>query len=209
MYIIVFYSIWTLWEFFGKQMVDSCIPNEILSQLIKSSLIKNLVWTLPALLLIKHSGAELHIGLREMFASGVNWLKFLPLFALFAVYISAGAFLGTGRLALSADFGMDDIIIVLFAGITEELVFRGWLLNAMYSEDRKWLCIAANAFMFLLIHFPVWIVQGSFFTAFTDLGFLCVLVLSVIFSLSFIRSRSILVPIALHMFWDLLMFMLY
>lgn len=206
-YIIVFYFVWTVFEFFIKDAIDSLIPNNVLSQIVKSGIIKNLVWTVPAFILI--SKFYVSITLKEMFTTKVNALKYLPLFILFTVYLLVGAIWEKGELVLAKDFGTDEIIIVLFVGLTEEMVFRGWLLNATITEENKWKCIIVNAVMFLVIHFPSWIHKGIFISSFTGFGFVSVVVLSVIFSMTFMKSRNILIPITLHMYWDLLMFMFY
>lgn len=206
-YVIAFYGIWTAWEFWTKPFINNSIDNEFISQLIKSGLIKNMVWTFPAILLIRHFKSDVYITLKEMFSAKVNWLKYLPIFIVFTLCILAGSVVRNGGLQISGDFGADKIIIVLFVGLTEETVFRGWLLNAVIREDKKLLCIIINAVMFLAIHFPTWLCNGVFISNFASLGFLEILVLSVIFGCTFIKSRSILVPIALHMYWDLLIFM--
>lgn len=206
-YIIVFYFVWTVFEFFIKDAIDSLIPNNVLSQIVKSGIIKNLVWTVPAFILI--SKFCVCITLKEMFTTRVNALKYLPLFILFTVYLLVGAILEKRGLALAKDFGADEIIIVLFVGLTEEMVFRGWLLNATITEENKWKCIIVNAVMFLVIHFPSWIYNGVFIRNFEEFGFVSVVVLSAIFSLTFMKSRNILIPITLHMYWDMLMFMFY
>lgn len=207
-YVVVFYGLWTLWEFWGKGVVDSTIPDQLISQLVKSGAVKNLVWTLPAVLLIRRFGPGLHITLKEMFTTKVNWVKLLPVFAAFTVYICGGSILRHGRIAVSDGFEPEQLIIVLFVGLTEELVFRGWLLNATVRTDKKWTAILWNAVMFLVIHFPVWIHSGSFVSNFASLAFLELMALSMIFSWSFLESRSILAPITLHMYWDLLVFLL-
>ena len=163
-YVIVFYSVWTVWEFWIRTFISNSFGNECISQLIKSGIIKNLVWTFPAIL--QNGGVE-----------------------------------------IVRDFGIDKIVIVLFVGLTEEMVFRGWLLNATIHENRKWFYIIINAAMFLVIHFPIWIYSGNFISYFTSLQFIEVMALSVIFSITFIKSRSILVPVTLHMYFDLLVFM--
>ncbi len=208
-YAIVFYGIWTAWEFWAKGLITASVPNVYLSQLIKSGVIKNLVWTLPAVLLVNLFKSGVYVGTREMFTTKVNPLKYLPIFLAFTVYLLVGAFLQKGKIAVSEAFGLDKLIVVLFVGITEETVFRGWLLNATLGEKKKWLPVAANALMFLLIHFPIWINEGQFVENFRNLGFLSVLILSVIFSGTFIKSKSIWIPAALHMYWDLLMFLFY
>lgn len=206
-YTIIFYAIWATFELVVKDILNNSIKNEVLCQLLKSGIIKNLVWTFPAILLIQNFKSDVYITLREMFSTKVNWLKYLPIFAVFTVYVLAGSILNNGTMKIVSDFGIDEIIIVLFVGLTEEMVYRGWLLNATIREEKKWLYIIINAIMFLAIHFPVWIHTGVFFSAFTSLQFLEVIALSVIFSYTFIKSRNILVPITLHMYYDLLVFM--
>lgn len=208
-YIIFFYALWTVFEFFAKDFLDGAIENVTLCQFVQSGIIKNLVWTLPAIILVSYFKKDVYISLKEMFSIRVNWLQYLPIFIFFTVYLLVGSLLQNGRIAIADDFGIDTMIIVLFVGLTEEMVFRGWLLNATIREGEKWKYIIINAIMFLAIHFPRWIYEGIFISSFTELGFVCILVLSAIFSWTFIKSRNILIPIALHMYWDLLMFLFY
>lgn len=208
-YVLAFYCVWTAWEIWVKDFINAAVPNEYFSQLIKSGVIKSIVWVLPAVLLGMRFESEMFVGVKEMFTKRVNVLKYLPIFMIFTVYLLVGALLQKGRLAISERFGLDKLIIVLFVGITEETVFRGWFLNATLGERKKTLSVAANAVMFLLIHFPVWIHDGVFFENFRNFGFLSVLILSVIFGVTFIKSKSMWVPVTLHMYWDLLMFLFY
>lgn len=208
-YVIAFYALWTAWELWAKGLITAAVPNDYLSQLVKSGVVKILVWTLPALLLVKRFEGNVYVGAKEMFTTKVNFLKYLPIFAAFTVYLLVGAFLLKGKIAVSETFGLEKLIVVLFVGITEETVFRGWLLNATLGEKKRWLPVAANAVMFLLIHFPIWIHDGVFVENFRNLGFLSILILSVIFSVTFIKSKSIWISVALHMYWDLLMFLFY
>lgn len=199
-YCALFFALWAWVELFLFPKIDTAIAN---------AAIKTLVWAVPAAILIYRFREGVFIPLTEMFTAKVNWLKYLPIFLFFTVYILAGAFLQKGNLTISAEFGLDDVITVLFVGITEELVFRGWLLNMTIRENKNWLPIGVNALLFLAVHFPVWIRNGVLISSFTDLSFLCVLLLSVVFSCTFIKSKNILVPIVLHMYWDLLMFLLF
>jgi len=206
-YIIIFYSIWTIFELYGKTYIDNVIEIKYISQLIKSGIIKNLVWTLPAILLIYHFKSDVYITLKEMISSKVNWLKYLPIFMIFTAWILGGSILQNGKLEITSNFGINEVIIVIFVGITEEIVFRGWLLNATIREDKKWIFILVNAMMFLIIHFPKYIYTGSFTSIFTSFDFLCIIALSIIFSQTFLKSKNILIPIFLHTYWDLLAFM--
>ncbi len=203
-YLIAFFSLWALAELVIFERINIFVENEILSCFIEDAIIKMLVWTLPAAIMIHYFKDAVYITLKEMFLSKVNWFKYLPVFIFFTLYILSGAILQNGNLVVSSEFGFDNVVGLLFVGITEELVFRGWLLNLTVNEGKKWLPISINAIMFLAIHFPIWIRQGVFISSFTSLGFLCVLILSIIFSCTFIKSRNILVPVVLHMYWDLL-----
>lgn len=207
-YIVAFYTIWAVYEFFGKPVVNSVFENEAIAMLIKSGVIKNLAWTLPAALLVHHFRSDVYVSLIEMFTTKVQWLKFLPVFLVFTAYNLLTALVWNGRITITQGFGMDDIILLLFVGLTEEMAFRGWLLNATFREDKKWLCIGINALMFLAIHFPRWICDGIFVYYFAGFGFLGIIGLGIIFGWSFVKSRNILVPIVLHMYWDVLQFLL-
>ena len=44
-YTVIFYGIWTVFELYIKPWLDAIIENEYAAQLIKSGVIKNLVWT--------------------------------------------------------------------------------------------------------------------------------------------------------------------
>lgn len=209
LYVFGFYGLWSLCEICIFRSPNILPKNEILSQFLKSAVIKNLIWILPAALLIHRFREEVYVSLKEMFSSKVRWLRYLPLFALFTVYILVGAVLQKGGLKIAPEFGFEEVLAVLFVGITEEMVFRGWLLNLTYREEKKVLCILGNALMFLAIHFPIWLREGVFIENFTGLGFLCIIGLSVIFSHAFLKSKNILVPIALHMYWDLIMFLFF
>jgi hypothetical protein len=203
-YYILFYLAWGLSEYVIG------ISNPVLYSIVREGIVKNLVWTLPAYLLIKQHHDSVEIPLKEMFTNKVKWVNYLPIFVLFGAYILMVSFRANGGIVISSSFGVSSIITVLFVGITEELVFRGWLLNATIKgkqDDDTYLPMFINSLLFLSIHFPKWLHQGTFVSSFTSLGFVQIIVLSCLFSYVFIKSRNVLVPIALHMFWDLLVFM--
>lgn len=201
---MIFYLAWGVTEFVLS------IENPILYAFIREGILKILIWTLPAILLIKKYRNNVEISLKDMFTNKVNWLKYIPIFVVFTLYILIASYRTNGNLQISSDFGLDEIIVVIFVGITEEVVFRGWLLNATIKdkkEDNIYLPMLINAILFLTIHFPIWINTGVFITNFASFGFIQIILLSCVFSYIFIKSKNILIPIALHMYWDLLVFM--
>lgn len=191
------------------KFIDDSAPNEIISQIIKTGIIKNLIWTIPAIILINKYDGILSVKFRNLFNTKINWLSFLLMLIVFSVYLLTGSILKNNGLAISSSFGLPNIIIVIFVGLTEELVFRGLLFNAFYNEKNKIKSYIINALLFLLIHFPKWLATGVFIASFTNLSFIAIIVLSIIFSYSFIKNKSIVPPIMLHMYWDLLMFIFY
>ncbi|MBR3537110.1 MAG: CPBP family intramembrane metalloprotease, partial [Oscillospiraceae bacterium] len=135
-----------------------------------------------------------------------KWLRYLPVFLLFVLYPLVTAYLHKGSLTLNSDFGAKEIIMYSFVGITEEMVFRGWLLNAMAGKERQnqWKAILLSSLMFVAIHIPTWTIHGELAGVFLHFGFVQVIILSIIFSVTFLKSRNILVPVALHMIYDFL-----
>lgn len=163
------------------------------------------------MLLVHYFHDDVYVGLKEMFTTKVNWLKYLPVFALFTAFILINEYVTTGTLKVNDGFLTKQLVSLLFVGLTEEMVFRGWMLNATFKDDRRSqiTAIAVNSVMFTMIHFPTWITHGEFVGNITHLRFMTIIILSVIFSVSFIKSRNILVPILLHMCWDLWGFMFF
>lgn len=211
-YCILFYGFWTVFELLIKnQLLALTGNNGVLTQFIRSGIIKNLVWTVPAMILVKKFEGDMYISLKEMFTTKIKFLNILPIFLICIVYVLIVA-LKNGGLAIVDSFGWSHIIIVLFVGITEEMVFRGWLLNGtLKNADTKlkqWVAIGINAVMFLYIHFPIWIYDGVFFANCRSFAFMGIVILSCIFSWLFVKTKNILVPVALHMLYDLLIFML-
>lgn len=204
-YSICLYGVWTVYHFFILPHIIR-IPNELSSALTNDAVCKNLIWTLPAFLLIRKYSDVLAVKKDEFFTWKKEYAKYLLIFPAFAAYILAGIYLHGGSPAFSIT--ISEIVTVIFVGLTEELVFRGWLLNATADRNEN-AAIAVNAVMFLMIHFPRWIKECVFVTNMTQLGFISIIVLSVLFSVLFLRTKNILLPISLHMFWDFLIFYLY
>ena len=204
-YIIVFYAVWAVRTILFSDLFSELNP--ITARIFKE-VIKTLIWFVPAWILIGKYNDSMFVKRENIFSLKIPWLKMLPVIAAFSVFILVNSYRTNGKLAINESFGIPSIIIVLFVGITEEIVFRGWLLNSTYTEKNQYLAIGINALLFLVIHFPIWTVDGVFLTNILSGGFMQIIILSVIFSYSFINTKNLLVPIILHMYWDLLAFML-
>lgn len=208
LYYVVFWAIWALIELVCNPFFENVY--NAWQAAILASVVKLLIWTFPCILLIKRFKDDMFVSLKGMFFNRVNWLKYIPLFLIFGIYILCGGLIKYGKIAINANFS--PILLIgcfLFVGITEELVFRGWILNASLKIMKTSYAVLLNSILFLCIHIPIWFHSGTFISSFTSGGFVSILALGIIFSMTFIKSKSILVPIALHMFWDLTMVLIF
>ena len=203
-YLVVFFTIWSLRELYLRPVFLDPL-NPIASELIGEA-IKLLVWTLPAILLIRHFHDDMWIGLKEMFTSKIQWSRDYYIL-LVIILIPIAQFIRAW--VISGELGLNPYIVpirlvgaVLFVGVTEEIVFRGFLLNTFLKKMKMEHAIALDAVLFTLIHYPIWIYRG--FEVFDiATASIQIAIISVGFAYSFIKTRNILVPIALHMVWNL------
>ena len=205
-YLVIFFAVWSVRELVIQPAFLSPLDN-IFSEVI-GEFIKLLVWTLPAILLIRYFHDDMWIGLKEMFITKPKWFKDAPVLLLVFVPILQ-AILQNQTIAIDPNFNSSRLIGgVLFVGITEEIVFRGFLLNAFLKKLEMKRAIALNEVFFVLIHYPIWIYRGLDFAAILSSS-IAVFLIGVLFSYSFVKTRNIFVPIALHMIWNLLVIVLY
>ena len=109
---------------------------------------------------------------------------------------------------IDSGFSILDVLIAVSVGICEEMVFRGLFLNVTLREGKNNIAaVAVNSLLFLIIHFPVWYRTGTLAVNLQSGAFLALLLLSVIFSYVFVKTKSLVIPAALHTCWDLLCFM--
>lgn len=195
--------IWSVRELIVRPIFD--IDLGIWQDAAVSTVVKVLVWTVPALLLIKHYEEYLYVPLKKMLSIRIKWAPYIATIAGLFLYHVIGAYITFGRIGIHEDFHLSSLPgVVLFVGITEEAVFRAWLLNATYKKERAWQAILLNSLLFVGIHFPIWIHRGIFSNPnvlWQNVS--AVLILSIIFGWSFVKSKSIHVPIIIHMCWNL------
>lgn len=212
LYFVLFYAVWAAAELVLVPHLEGLSP--VAFALVRDVGLKCLVWLLPALLLLRRYERCLALPRRDLFRAPGSWRLCLEILALFALCLAVSNVARNRGLALAPGFGWGDVLMVLFVGLTEEGVFRGWLLNALWTPadlegpDFPWKPVAVTSVLFLLIHFPIWLRTGAFVPNFTGGAFLSILVLSGVFSWSFWKSKTLVVPILLHSAWDLLVTLL-
>ena len=203
---VIFYAVWACWSLFLVPALEGAMGKTVLTETVKGC-VKLLFWTLPALLFVRKFEPELFVGVRWMFTEKVP-LKWWLLWSLLFTVMAGGTVLRGiwhGTLHINPDFSADTHLWLLFVGITEEGLFRGWLLNATAKKWDDWGMIALNAVMFLSIHFPGWYRKGTLLSAFTSGGFLTVILFSVCVSVCFLRHKNLLLPVFVHMLYDFIL----
>lgn len=199
------FAVWVACTFFLFPAADSLAGNKWIFALIHGA-VKTAVWALPFVLLIKKYERDMLFTLKGMFVKWERRLLFLPVFLVIIAYYLIGAYISFGEISVHADFDPANIIgTVLVAGIVEELVFRGFFLNALMKMMSREKAAVVTALMFLAIHFPLWIMQGVFLNPLSALQACAgIALLSLLFSLMFVYSKNIVVPALAHMLWNFL-----
>ena len=206
-YIIIFFAVWSIRELVVQPVFLD--PIDIVAAEIIGAIIKLLIWTLPAILLIGYFENDMWISLKEMFTNKPKWFKWAPILPLILLVPILQALVFSGGISIRPDFVPIRLIgVVVFVGVTEEIVFRGFLLNTFLKRMKMWKAVALDAVLFYLIHLPIWIYQARDITFYLS-AIVSVTALSLFFAFSFIKTKSIIVPIILHTVWNLLVFSLY
>ena len=212
LYLVYLFAAWWASELLVVPRLAGLSP--LAFALVRDVGLKVLLWLLPALFLMKQYEDRLALSRRDLFRAPDSWTLCLEVLALFAVCLLAGNLVRNHGLAIAPGFGLDDVLWLVFVGLCEETVFRGWLLNALWTRadlegpSLPWKPVAVTSVLFLLIHFPIWQRTGALLTNLTGGAFLSILVLSVVFSWTLWKTRTLTVPILLHTAWDLLVTLL-
>ncbi len=198
------FVVWTIMEIIIMLYIEYYKYAEI----IKEVFIKIFVWFIPAIVLQRYFSKIMFVKKDSIFSFKLKWTECIIILFLFTVFHVISAFIQNGRISVNDSFRMSDIIIACSVGISEEMVFRGWLLNSVLNDKNRYTAVIINSLLFLAIHFPVWIREGLFFTYITSGAFFQIILLSIIFSLTFIRNKNIIIPAIFHAYWDFLCFLI-
>lgn len=160
-YLVLFYLAWTFKELWLIEYIYSF--GEIISPLLEA-LIKSLVWIVPVWIYIKfylHSSPisylKMDINVKRGFLWGVVLSLLLGLCLILEAYIFNGVLF---HFSLSFD---DYLNTFLMAGLAEEIVFRGLVLQELNKRLAFWKANVITALFFLVIHYPIWIYNDIIF----------------------------------------------
>jgi len=206
--IILFFSlllvIWGLYAFLYHSVIKSSLGDWGIE--IVGASIKLLLWSVPAVVLARNYRGDLLLTLREMFTTKVKPIPYVLVFLGFLAINLVSSIVLHGKITIIRPDPIASLLgDVLFVGVTEELLFRGFFLNALLRKTKTVYAHLISSAMFLAIHFPGWIFGGTFTDLLSALaGCASIFAVSIVFGWTFMKSRNIIIPIILHMSWNLM-----
>ena len=175
---------------------------------------KPLVFVLPVFYYIKKIDKQnilssLYLSLKPkkllqdfLYAVGVGVIFFIT--ASLAYFVKSGKFISFNLNISSANIFLI-IITALATGITEEILSRGFVLKKLYEESKNpFSSTFFSSILFFFLHVPILFsntrIGGNLLLVFlaTDL------LLSMINGLIFIERKSLIIPIFLHAFYNII-----
>lgn len=156
LYTFLFFTIWALFELTLKEKIGLINPYLKL-------LIKFLIWTLPVCLIIKYRDRTNflnYLKLKENFVQGLVWGLGLGVVMSGYVLLSQMIFLKKTFYPMLDWYTLLSAVVLI--GFTEEVVFRGFLLQKLNESMGFWTANLLSSGLFLLIHFPKWYHEGLF-----------------------------------------------
>lgn len=167
--------------------------------------VKAAVWLGFGLISLRRYAGALPVKAKEMFTAKPDVPLLLKMGGIMLVGQLAGMFFRHRGFYVSPEFHPSDLITMFFVvGICEELVFRGFFMNALSAHMSEESANMVSALFFMAVHFPKYIYDGTFFSL--QIFFACAFLFSigVIFGYAFRKTHCIWVPAILHSVWDLL-----
>lgn len=197
-YLIVFYFFWSVYTIFLEPFIEK---GPYLLNLLLVNFVKLCFWTVPALVVLKYVFREKPLSYIKLSKDKLRGFAYGSLYGVvIVIYISVTRFLFSGEFNFNPFFGLESWIGgVLLIGFTEEIVFRGFLLQKFEEiMDSKYANLL-TAVLFLLIHFPKWYMQGNLFVAeFMVNSVLFMLLFSVLMVVLLKKTNSLWTCILIH-----------
>jgi membrane protease YdiL (CAAX protease family) len=159
LYILTFFLFWSVYAIFFSTLIGE--NSQVWTAIIRHS-IKILIWTIPVLLLLKYyykTDPVAYLKLKTNTKDGLVWGITVGVF--FIIY----NVLRNHLLGIKFDFEIDTfswIHRIILIGLTEEVVFRGFILQKLQETQKFWSANTISSILFVLIHFPKWFEEGMF-----------------------------------------------
>src|SRR5699024_11055130 len=159
LYFIVFYALWSIKELWLIQYLN--LMNPIFAAMV-TAILKITIWIIPVFLLIvtlERKDPISYLGLKSNLKKGLKWTKWITFTIALYFTISGISMYLKFSLYLGWDFWLYSFI---FVGLTEEIVFRWYILRTLMVGLKFWQANTIAFLLFISIHFPIWIYNGLF-----------------------------------------------
>ena len=168
--------------------------------------LSRLVWAVPFIIFIFRYSAQISVNSRELFLHKIHWKSFLGFFFGITAYAIAGMILNHGGFWLNPDLNiLQELPKFLIVGFVEEIVYRGWGMNAFAACMKEKKANIWASLYFVLLHFPSyfihWYLDGTLALSAMLTQAVYVFVLGLVFGYLFRKSKSILPAAVIH-FWS-------
>lgn len=192
-FLLLFYLIWAIKELW---LIDYIyLFGEIISPLLEA-LVKGIVWIVPTWLYIKyylHTKSFDYLRMNVNVKKGLFWGVVLSL--LVGLYFAFETY-SINQQSFQFSLSFDDYLNgILMAGLAEEIVFRGLILQEINKKMAFWKANIVTALLFLVIHYPIWIQNEIIFHFGTHIY---VFVLGLLFGFVYKKTGSLWTVIILH-----------
>ncbi|MBU9745063.1 CPBP family intramembrane metalloprotease [Lachnospiraceae bacterium ASD3451] len=168
--------------------------------------LSRLVWAVPFIIFIFRYSAQISVNSRELFLHKIHWKSFLGFLFGITAYAIAGMILNHGGFWLNPDLNiLQELPKFLIVGFVEEIVYRGWGMNAFAACMKEKKANIWASLYFVLLHFPSyfihWYLDGTLAVSAMLTQAVYVFVLGLVFGYLFRKSKSILPAAVIH-FWS-------
>lgn len=192
-FLLLFYLVWAIKELW---LIDYIyLFGEIISPLLEA-LVKGIVWIVPTWLYIKyylHTNSFDYLRMNVNVKKGLFWGVVLSL--LVGLYFAFETY-SINQQSFQFSLSFDDYLNgILMAGLAEEIVFRGLILQEINKKMAFWKANIVTALLFLVIHYPIWIQNEIIFHFGTHIY---VFVLGLLFGFVYKKTGSLWSVIILH-----------
>ena len=160
-FLVLFYSVWTIKELWLIEYIYSF--GKIISPLFEAS-IKSIIWIVPTCLYIKYflyTNPNNYLKMNVNVKKGFFWGIVLSLLLGSCLILEEHIFNG---ISFKFELSFDDYLnTFLIAGLAEEILFRGLILQELNKKITFWKSNVITAILFLVVHYPIWIYNNIIF----------------------------------------------
>ena len=202
-YLLLFFGVWIVWVLEIYPIIGA-LGERSLSYALVNNALRLLIWVLPVFLYLKYIDRVDpidYLKLRE------NWQRGIVVGVSFTIvnFVLSGIAYGIPEFNSKVVTWNSVIGTSILIGFVEEIPFRGFILQKLQERISFWPAAIVSSLIFLLIHFPGWIVLHLF-----NIGTaVAVFVIGFLMAILFRYTRSLWSPIIAHSGNDFISFVIF